>query len=70
MGVATRAGQPIAASDLARSHIERCLQDVSGVDRVVPDADGDYCYCIGTASCYFVLDGNGPVLVRQSPAPR
>jgi len=54
----------MAAIDLARSHIERCLQDVWDVDRVVPDADGDYCYRIGTAACYFGLDGHEPVLVK------
>ena len=54
----------MAAIDLARSHIERCLQDVWDVDRVLPDADGDYCFRIGTASCYFGLDGAEPLLVK------
>ncbi len=54
----------MAALDLARSHIERCLQDVWNVDRIVPDGDGDYCYRIGTAACYFGLVGSEPVLVK------
>ena len=43
--------QPMAAIDLARSHVEPCLQDLWSVERVLPDADadGDYCYGSGTA---------------------
>lgn len=54
----------MAAIDLARSHVERCLQDVWSIDRVIPDADGDYCYRVGTAACYVGLDACEPIVVK------
>lgn len=54
----------MAAVDMARSHVERCLQDVWSVDRVVADADGDYPYGVGTAACYIGLDPAEPILVK------
>jgi hypothetical protein len=54
----------VAAADLARSHVERCLQDIWGVDQVVADRDGDYPYGVGTAACYFGLDVAEPVVVK------
>ena len=56
--------QPVAAIDLARSHVERCLQDLWSVERVLPDADGDYCYGSGSAACYIGLDSAEPVVVK------
>jgi hypothetical protein len=56
--------QPMAAIDLARSHVERCLQDLWSVERVLPDADGDYCYGSGTAACFIGLDASEPVVVK------
>lgn len=64
-GVAPRdGGAAVAAIDLARSHVERCLQDLWSVERVLPDADGDYCYGSGTAACYVGLDAAEPVVVN------
>lgn len=54
----------MAAIDLARSHVERCLQDLWSVERVVPDAEGDYCFGSGTAACFIGLDGAEPMVVK------
>lgn len=54
----------MAAVDLARSHVERCLQDLWSLNRVTPDADGDYCYAAGSAACYIGLDAGDPVIVK------
>ena len=54
----------MAAIDLARSHVERCLQDLWSVERVLSDADGDYCYGSGSAACYIGLDSAEPVVVK------
>ncbi|WP_377639260.1 hypothetical protein [Oryzobacter terrae] len=56
--------QPLAASYLARSHVERCLQDLWSAERVQPDADADYCYRSGTAACYISLDSAEPLVVK------
>ena len=54
----------MAAIDLARSHVERCLQDLWGAEQVTPDADGDYCYGMGTAACYIGLEASDPMVVK------
>lgn len=54
----------MAAIDLVRSHVERCLQDLWSVERVLPDADGDYCYGSGTAACFIGIDAAEPVVVK------
>jgi hypothetical protein len=54
----------VAVEDMARSHVERCLQDLWGTDQVVPDKDGDYPYGSGSAACYIRVDGREPVFVQ------
>jgi hypothetical protein len=54
----------MTAADLARSHVERCLQDLWGVEQVVPDGDGDYRYGVGSAACYIRLDSHEPIVVK------
>jgi hypothetical protein len=50
--------------DLARPHVVRCLQYLWDVERVRPDADGDYPYRTGTAACYIGLDDGEPTVVK------
>lgn len=50
--------------DLARSHVERCLQDLWGTWDLEPGPDGDYCYQIGSATCYIGLSAGEPPLVK------
>jgi hypothetical protein len=47
-----------------RSHVERLLQDEWNVCRVEPDAEGDYPFRWGTASCWIEVLDTDPVLVR------
>jgi hypothetical protein len=54
----------MAAIDMARSHVERCLQDLWGVDQVNTDADGDYPYGAGGAACYINVDPAEPIVVK------
>lgn len=54
----------MAVEDMARSHVERCLQDLWGTEEVQPDADGDYRYGVGSAACYIGLDAHEPVIVK------
>jgi hypothetical protein len=49
---------------LVRSHVERCLQDIWQVCQVRVDADGDYPFRAGVASCWVRVDSELPVLVR------
>lgn len=50
-------------NDMARSHVERCLQDLWGVHDLHPDADGHYPYCSGTAACWIGLHPGDPPVV-------
>ncbi|OMB89903.1 hypothetical protein A5746_21695 [Mycolicibacterium conceptionense] len=50
--------------DLARSHVERCLQDLWDVHHVQTDDDGDYPYRRGTAACWISLDEHDPPIVK------
>jgi YD repeat-containing protein len=50
-------------ADLARSHVERCLQSLWNVHDLHPDADGHYPYCSGTAACWIGVDGGDPPVV-------
>ncbi|OBK28864.1 hypothetical protein EHH44_10260 [Mycolicibacter terrae] len=52
--------------DLARSHVERCLQDLWDKPDVCPDSDGDYPYKSGSASCWIGIDPGDPPLVRAT----
>lgn len=54
----------MSAIDLARSHIERCLQDLWGTPQVEPDSDGNYLYRSGTATCWISLDAHTPAIVK------
>jgi hypothetical protein len=48
-----------------RSHVERCLQDVWEVPRVVQDRDGDYPFRFGTAACFVgITVGEVPTFAR------
>jgi hypothetical protein len=49
---------------LARSHVERCLQDIWGVCRVKKDCDGDYPFTHGTAIGFVRIEPGDPVVVR------
>jgi hypothetical protein len=48
----------------ARSHVERCLQDIWDVCRVQSDPDGDYPFSNGTSTCYVRVQGGDPIAVR------
>jgi hypothetical protein len=50
--------------DLARSHVERCLQDLWGTHDICPDHDGDYPYNSGSSSCWIGIDAGDPPLVK------
>ncbi|MBF9328410.1 T3SS (YopN, CesT) and YbjN peptide-binding chaperone 1 [Mycobacteroides chelonae] len=50
--------------DVARSRIERCLQDLWDDPHVEPDVDGDYLYRSGTATCWIRLDAHEPAIVK------
>ena len=50
--------------DLARSHVERCLQDLWHVHHLEPDSDGDYAYKSGSAACWIGIDPGEPPLVK------
>lgn len=52
--------------DLARSHVERCLQDLWGKHDICADHDGDYPYNSGSASCWIGIDPGDPPLVRAT----
>lgn len=60
----------MAVIDLARSHVERRLEDLRSVERVLPDADGGYCYGSGTVACFIGLDAAGHVVVRRGSLRR
>ncbi|HVV76404.1 MAG TPA: hypothetical protein VHC43_10240 [Mycobacteriales bacterium] len=49
---------------MARSHVERRLQDVWDVCRVTADCDGDYPFRNGTAMGFVQLDLRKPAMVR------
>jgi len=49
---------------LARSHVERCLQDIWGVCRAKKDHDGDYPFSHGTAICFVRVERGDPIVVR------
>jgi hypothetical protein len=49
---------------LARSHVERCLQDIWDVCRVQHDHDGDYPFNSGTAACFVSVVKGDPIMVR------
>jgi hypothetical protein len=49
---------------MARSHVERKLQDVWDVCRVTADPDGDYPFRNGTAMGFVQLDLGKPAMVR------
>lgn len=49
---------------LARSHVERCLQDIWDVCRVHHDHDGDYPFNNGTATCFVSVVKGDPIMVR------
>jgi hypothetical protein len=49
---------------MARSHIERMLQDVWDICRVTADPDGDYPFRNGTAMGFVQLDTGSPATVR------
>lgn len=51
-------------SDLARSHVERCLQDLWGVHHVGKDGDGNYPFASGTALCWIGVDPGKPLVVK------
>lgn len=53
----------MTAIDMARSHVERCLQDLWGIDQVDADPDGDYPYGAGSA-CYVHVDPQEPIVVK------
>jgi hypothetical protein len=50
--------------DLARSHVERCLQDLWNTHDLKPDCDGDYPFRSGSAACWISLDAADPPLVK------
>lgn len=54
----------MTAVEMARSHVERCLQDLWGVDQVLVDADGDYPYGAGSAACFIGVDPHEPIVVK------
>jgi Putative bacterial sensory transduction regulator len=54
----------MAEIDLARSHVERCLQDLLAVHDVTPDADGFYPYPSATSFCWIGVDPGDPPVVR------
>lgn len=54
----------MAAIDMARSHVERCLQDLWSIDHVHTDPDGDYPYGAGSAACYISVDPHEPIVVK------
>lgn len=56
----------MAEIDLARSHVERCLQDLWDKPDVHPDNDGDYPYKSGSASCWIGIDPGDPPLVKAT----
>lgn len=64
MGAATTKEYKLSDIDLARSHVERCLQDLWDVHHVQPDCDGDYPYRSGTAACWISLDAHEPPIVK------
>jgi hypothetical protein len=49
---------------MARSHVERCLQDIWDVCRVQKDSDEDYPFSHGTAVCFVRVERGEPVIVR------
>ena len=49
---------------MARSHIERMLQDVWDICRVTADPDGDYPFRDGTAACWVAVLDTAPPVVR------
>lgn len=49
---------------MARSHVERLLQDVWDVCRVTADPDGDYPFRNGTAMGFVRLEPTNPMMVR------
>jgi len=53
-------------TDLARSHVERCLQDIWGTHDICPDQDGDYPYSSGSVSCWIGIDPGDPPLVKAT----
>jgi hypothetical protein len=54
----------LAKLKFARSHVERCLQDIWELDRVVADPDGDYPFSNGTSACYVRVQGGDPIAIR------
>lgn len=50
--------------DWLRSHVERCLQDVWDVCRVVADGDGQYPFRFGTAGGFVAVEAGDPPVVR------
>jgi hypothetical protein len=47
-----------------RSHVERCLQDIWDLCRVVADDDGDYPFRFGTAAGFVRINKGSPTMVR------
>jgi hypothetical protein len=47
-----------------RSHVERCLQDIWDLCRVVADDDGDYPFRSGTAAGFVRINDCSPTLIR------
>lgn len=47
-----------------RAYVEKCLREQWGIDKVLQDDDGDFCYRCGTAACYVRVEGGPAPLVR------
>ncbi len=54
----------MAYEDLARSHVERCLQDIWRSERPETDLDGDYPFRVGACVGWVRLEVQAPLLVR------
>jgi hypothetical protein len=54
----------LANTKWLRSHVERCLQDIWDLCRVVADDDGDYPFRFGTAAGFVRINKGSPTMVR------
>lgn len=50
--------------DIARSHLETLIERITGVDRAVPDRDGDYLIRTQSAGFYARVDGADSPIFR------
>jgi len=50
--------------DIARSHLETLVERISGAERAIPDADGDYLVSTEHARFYARVDGDQQPVIR------